>query len=303
MKPRKNSKRSMLVRITLPFSFHEKTKKILIQKLAPFTSDHPLKFKNMDNKFLLVRACLPESQVDVFLKSLTSACDQLDSTLTGRKTEILVMDERASESVLDTNETRLTDNWKVKFVSSFKEVNGPPPSNTFFLFQDMGAFGTGLHPSTRLSAQALEHLSHSGRLKGASVLDVGTGSGILSILAVFLGAKKVVSMDIDEKIVEVARRNFLLNQIGAQAEATTHPLSKLQRQQADVIVANLAPSVTYDLMENMVKKLSGLGCLILSGHSLRAREEICKKLSNYGLWMKKGFSLDNWSAELFVFRR
>ncbi len=303
MNPRKNSKRPLLVRIAVPLSLHEKVKKILLQKLTPFISGCPLEFQNMNDAFLMVRTRLPEGLVDAFLGQILSVCDQLDSQLTGRKTEILVLDERASESVLDTNETALTDNWTVRFVCSSKEVNGPPPSNTILLFQDMEAFGTGLHPSTRLSAQALEYLSNTGRLDSASVMDVGTGSGILSILAVYLGAGMVLALDIDERIVEVARRNFLLNGIKEQAEATTCPLSKLQRPQPDVIVANLTPSVTFDLMEDMVKNLRGQGCLILSGHSLRARDEICQRMPVRGLWMERDFSLNNWSAELFVFRR
>ncbi len=257
----------------------------------------------MNDAFLMVRTRLPEGLIDAFLRQLLSVCDQLDSNMTGRETEILVMDEKASECSFGANEAALTDNWMVRFVCSSKEVNGPPPSNTILLFQDMEAFGTGLHPSTRLSAQALEYLYNSGRLDSASVMDIGTGSGILSILAVYLGAGRVLALDIDERILEVARRNFLLNGIKEQAEATTCPLSKLQRQQADVIVANLTPSVTFDLMENMVKNLFGQGCLILSGHSLRARDEICQRLRAHGLWIERDFSLNNWSAELFVFRR
>lgn len=93
------------------------------------------------------------------------------------------------------------------------------------------AFGTGSHPTTRLCLRWLErHVT-----PGASVLDYGTGSGILAIAACKLGARNVVGVDVDPAAVAAARANAALNRVGAQFRDAATPVSLV----ADLVVANI----------------------------------------------------------------
>ncbi|MEO5919292.1 MAG: 50S ribosomal protein L11 methyltransferase, partial [Candidatus Limnocylindrales bacterium] len=104
------------------------------------------------------------------------------------------------------------------------------------------AFGTGLHPTTRLCLAAIEEAADRGDLASARVLDVGCGSGILAIAAARLGAKAVLGVDTDQIAVEAttanARRNRLVRRIGARAGSL--PTGEAPH---DVVLANLIASV------------------------------------------------------------
>ncbi|HYL41260.1 MAG TPA: 50S ribosomal protein L11 methyltransferase, partial [Candidatus Binatus sp.] len=91
------------------------------------------------------------------------------------------------------------------------------------------AFGTGLHPTTRLCLTGLEELADRGALAEARVLDVGSGSGILSIAAARLGAASLVALDIDPIAVEASRANARRNQLGRRLAARLGSLPSGER--------------------------------------------------------------------------
>ncbi|MCI0344048.1 MAG: 50S ribosomal protein L11 methyltransferase [Chloroflexi bacterium] len=127
------------------------------------------------------------------------------------------------------------------------------------------AFGTGLHPTTRLSLIALERVADSGDANALGrVLDVGCGSGILSIAAAQLGAGRVLGLDIDpiavESTVSNVRRNHLSRRIRAR-------LGSLPSRQPpfDLVLANLVASVIIDLAGELAAELRPGGRLIAAG--------------------------------------
>lgn len=125
------------------------------------------------------------------------------------------------------------------------------------------AFGTGLHPSTRLCLQALEAWVRA----GDGVLDVGTGSGILAIAAAKLGAASVVGVDLDPVAVEVARENVRLNGVADRVEieeGTVEMLSPRPRS-VDRIVVNILADVVIALTPVLAACLRPTGTLIASG--------------------------------------
>jgi ribosomal protein L11 methyltransferase len=123
------------------------------------------------------------------------------------------------------------------------------------------AFGTGTHATTILCIQALEE-----RLKrrGQSVLDAGTGSAILSVVAAKLGAKEVWGIDIDGVAVENARENVEKNHVSDIVKIRKGSIGSLQKK-FDVIVANIDLKSLRRMRRPLVGRLKNQGFLILSG--------------------------------------
>jgi ribosomal protein L11 methyltransferase len=134
------------------------------------------------------------------------------------------------------------------------------------------AFGTGTHATTQLSMEALE-----GRLtkRGVSVLDVGTGSGILAIAAARLGASEVWGIDIDPVAVEIARENVGINGVSPQVKIRKARIGEI-RKRFDLVVANIDFRGLRRARGAMVSHLTKHGSLILSG-ILDKEEEILRR--------------------------
>jgi ribosomal protein L11 methyltransferase len=124
------------------------------------------------------------------------------------------------------------------------------------------AFGTGLHETTSLVADVL--CERAGLLRGRSVLDVGTGSGILALVALMLGADRVRAIDVDPDAVDVARENAKANGLAARLTASTTSLSEIG-EQYPVVVANIEASVLGPMMSDLVKRAGPGALVVLSG--------------------------------------
>lgn len=140
------------------------------------------------------------------------------------------------------------------------------------IFLDPGvAFGTGDHPTTQLGSQALELVMRGGE----RVLDVGTGSGVLSFVAAALGASQVWGYDLDPQAVDAAKMNLQyqgdFNKVREEGETllpiefAVNDLLKGVSHQADVIVANILPHILVEMFEDAYKLLVNEGYLILGG--------------------------------------
>ena len=159
-------------------------------------------------------------------------------------------------------------NWKEKFkpveVDDF--VILPPWKKPVFIKPGM-AFGTGLHPTTRLCIKALKsHLK-----EGWSVLDIGTGSGILAIVAKLLGASKVVGIDISEEAVRECRENAELNGVDVEC-IKAEPKEITER--FDFVVANLEIKIFEEVLKDILPKIRKVG--VFSG---LYKEEDLKRFS------------------------
>lgn len=122
------------------------------------------------------------------------------------------------------------------------------------------AFGTGTHETTRLCLEAIERY-----WQGGSLLDVGTGTGILAICAALLRpGSRVVGIDIDPRAVEVARENVEINKVSRRVELLEGQPGALS-DAFDVVVANLTAEVIVDLMPELADRVAKTGLMILSG--------------------------------------
>ncbi|HEY6399791.1 MAG TPA: 50S ribosomal protein L11 methyltransferase [Blastocatellia bacterium] len=123
------------------------------------------------------------------------------------------------------------------------------------------AFGTGTHETTRGCLEMLEKY-----WKGASLLDVGTGTGILAIAAIKLRpGSRVVGFDVDPEAVEVALENAAINGVADEIEIEVNKLGSYHNQEFDVVLANLTADVIIPLAPEFPQVLKPQGVLIVSG--------------------------------------
>jgi len=144
------------------------------------------------------------------------------------------------------------------------------------------AFGTGLHPTTRLCLAALEPLADDGRLAGARVLDVGCGSGILSLAALKLGAATALGLDTDSIAVEStlanARRNRLARRVAAREGSVPTGAPPF-----DVVLANLIAGALLSLAPLLRDELRPGGTLLASGIFIDRETEVRRAFDSVGL--------------------
>jgi ribosomal protein L11 methyltransferase len=125
------------------------------------------------------------------------------------------------------------------------------------------AFGTGLHPTTRLCLAALERLADAGRVTGR-VLDVGCGSGILSIAAAALGGTSVLGVDTDPIAIEATLANARRNRQARRVRARLGSVPT-GRGPFDLVLANLVASLLVALAAELAAEVRPGGTLVASG--------------------------------------
>ncbi len=141
------------------------------------------------------------------------------------------------------------------------------------------AFGTGAHETTRLCLKALTKTD----LTGKTLLDVGCGSGILSIGGVLLGAESAFGCDIDQLAVEVARRNAELNGLETRTAYAAGDLLSVVKGQYPIVVANIVADVILTLLKDLHEVLLPGGLFIASGIIDDRKEELVAAIQKAGL--------------------
>ncbi|NEU31646.1 50S ribosomal protein L11 methyltransferase [bacterium LRH843] len=154
------------------------------------------------------------------------------------------------------------------------------------------AFGTGTHPTTVLCIQALEKVIQGNE----HVVDVGTGSGVLSIAAAKLGAEKVLALDLDQVAVVSAEQNVSLNQVGDMVSVRQNHLLKNVEGKYDVIVANILAEIIVQFVQDAAAILKPNGTFITSGIISRKQEEVEEALLAGGFAIEEVVEMEDWVA-------
>ncbi len=162
------------------------------------------------------------------------------------------------------------------------------------------AFGTGGHETTRLCLELLEQvMDESPLLSIPSLLDLGTGSGILAMAAILLGAGRVLALDIDADAINVARENIALNEMDELIECGTTSLESIT-EKFDIIMANILAEELVRLAQELSSHLEPGGFLILSGILAEKEELVRRGFSDMPLVYKHTAHAGEWVALLYT---
>lgn len=154
------------------------------------------------------------------------------------------------------------------------------------------AFGTGTHPTTLQCLRLLEKWLQP----GMHIIDVGCGSGILSIAAAKMGAKTVLAIDLDEIAVKSAKENVLLSGHEHQIQVLQGDLLQFQEKPAHLIVANLLAEIILRLVEDLPSALQPGGIFIGAGIVANKADLVEKALSEVGLKIMERIHDEDWVA-------
>lgn len=158
-----------------------------------------------------------------------------------------------------------------------------------------GAFGSGEHETT---ASCLETLETLPEVAGASVLDLGSGTGILTIAALKLGAAHALCIDIDPEAVASARRNGDLNGVGDRAAHVAGTLGDAPLGAFDLVLANIYGDLLLDLAADLAARPRPGGRLLLSGMLWGYNYEVRQAFENLGCTVVRNRMLEEFSTVL-----
>ena len=176
---------------------------------------------------------------------------------------------------------------------TWREYDAKPDEVVVYLDPGM-AFGTGHHPTTRMCLEIME----SSITPGDRVLDLGCGSGILSIAAVKLGAERVVGFEIDPVAVKAGRANVALNGADGAIEMVygTLPSPRAPAGSFDYVVANISARVVTDMAARLVECMAPGGRLLVSGVIEKHLDGVADALGAEGVTVERREIDGDWVA-------
>jgi ribosomal protein L11 methyltransferase len=248
--------------------------------------------------------CPPDDALDVLVE-----LGALDIEATGGGVAAILPDGLAPNAVrraLGGAEVRVSeavarDNASVWLVSPrVVRVGGiliaPPgvdaPADALRLI-DSEAFGTGHHATTALCIEAMEEILGNERVE--SVLDVGTGSGILALAALKMGVAQAVGLDVDAAALEAAMENARLNELEDRLKLVRGGPGDVEGQWA-LVVANVLAAPLMEMAPALVRRVGRRGRLILSGIPWAIEAEVRQAYQRLGMRHSGSKTRDGWTA-------
>ncbi len=219
--------------------------------------------------------------------------------------------ERAG-TVLVRIQDLVEDDWADRWKAYFKPLrvgrrflvcptwdNSEPGAGDRVILMDPGrAFGTGHHETTRLCLEWLEDWTESNRPDTMSLLDLGTGSGILAMAGALLGFGRVLAVDNDEEAVEVARENLRVNGLEGRIVLSVGSVGELE-ERFDVVAANLQANPLIEMAHALSERLQPEGMLVLSGILVEQGESVRSAYEEAGLLFVERRSAGEWCLLAF----
>lgn len=266
------------------------------ERADQFGEIYALKQEDFPEQGVIVKAYLPESS---FIAETVEGIRLSIETLKDFNIDI-------GQNIVTINEVHEEDwatAWKqyyhpVKISSRFTVVPTwedyqPVATDELIIELDPGmAFGTGTHPTTVMCLQALEKVVQPQH----TVVDVGTGSGVLSIGAALLGAKNVHALDLDEVAVRSARENIALNKVDNVVEVYHGNLLDTVKEPADVVVANILAEIIMTFTDDAYSIVKDGGVFVTSGIIGAKRDDVKLALQTSGFTIEEVLEMEDWVA-------
>ena len=158
---------------------------------------------------------------------------------------------------------------------------------------DSPAFGTGHHPTTVLCIEAIEEAVHASMPD--NLLDVGTGSGVLALVALRLGVPRALGLDIDSNALESAAENAQLNRLSDRLELVLGGADAVDGVWP-LVVANVLPAPLIEMAPVLVRRLGHRGRLILSGIPSALESEVWETYQNLGMQFLRSETRSGWNV-------
>lgn len=264
---------------------------------TPFGEIYQLSPDDFPDEGVFVKAYLPVDSTELF-----DVVEELKEQL-AQLTDYGLDIGKAAIAVNDVHEDEWAHAWKKYYkpvhvtdrmtIKPVWEEYEPRHADEVIIEMDPGmAFGTGTHPTTILCLRALEKYV----AKGDRLYDVGTGTAILSIAAVKLGAEHVLAMDLDEVAVRSAQANTELNGVHEKITVRQNNLLDGVEEPVDVVVSNILAEVIVRFTDDVYRALKPGGVFIASG-IIQAREaDVKQALADSGLEVVETTMIDDWVA-------
>ncbi|OGU27331.1 MAG: hypothetical protein A2057_02855 [Ignavibacteria bacterium GWA2_35_9] len=157
------------------------------------------------------------------------------------------------------------------------------------------SFGTGEHQTTKLMLKLIENYVKP----GMKILDVGSGTAVLSIASVKLGAYKAVAIDNDELCFENGIENSRINNVRNKLEVKTGEIKDISENEFDIILANIQKNILLDIAHDLKSKLKKNGLLILSGLLVEDEADMVDYYGRLNFTFIEKESMDEWIAIVF----
>lgn len=266
------------------------------------------KVDNFDEKFRLDPKDYPESNIRIVvyfdetqdidgrLKEIDQYIDQTDLA---HKDDIEIDHKIIQESDWENEWKKYFHSFRVSdtfvIVPSWEMQDYSYMESDRLIKLDPGmAFGTGDHPTTSMCLKFIEGIVKPDH----KIIDVGTGSGILSIASHLMGARSIKSTDIDELSIKVAYENFLINGCEEDIVLETADLLKDEEKQYDIVIANILAHIIEEMIGDSYSKLNTNGYFIASGIIKEKREEIVSKMTGAGFKINDILEDNGWVSIL-----
>ena len=166
------------------------------------------------------------------------------------------------------------------------------PDEEIVLLDSNMAFGTGEHETTKMCLDLLGEIDVSGK----TVIDVGTGSGILGIASILSDAKSAYMCDIDSTAIDTAKENARLNNVSDRCEIERADLLEKSKEPADVVFANITADILIRLSKDIGRFLKDDGTIILSGIIHARLDEVKSAYENCGFKFVRHVRDGEWNA-------